>query len=136
MLEALFDDALTRTDTGVTLRIALPWIRSLPLAAVTDVELRIDDEEIVNPAVILGDRRIALTDLSRETGWWFVQDRLPLHVDRVLAAGIHAVQLSFRLAVPYLQVRPDGPLILPFHFARDLVATAPRCAAVVSRDVA
>lgn len=136
VLDALGADALVDDGTDAVLRISLPWIRSLPVAAVRDVEVRIDGARIPSPRAILGDRMVAVDDLGVEPGWWFVQDRLALRLGRAVDAGSHAVRLSFHLAVPYLQVGPDGPLILPFLFERDLVAGAPVSAVGITRDVA
>lgn len=136
VLEALRRDALTRSDSGLTVRLALPWIRALPLAALTDVELTIDGEVTPEPQVLLGERVVTLTDLAREPGWWFVQDRVVLHADRAIDAGLHVVRVAFRLAVPYLQIAPDGPLVLPFLFERALDTDAAAPATSVARDVA
>lgn len=136
MLEALAADALVDDETGTVLRVSLPWIRSLPLAAVRDVEVGIDGDALPAPRVILGDRAVSLSDLAHEDGWWFVQDRLALQLDRRLDDGAHAVLLSFRLAIPYLQVGPEGPLVLPFFFERELVAIAAGSTAGIARDVA
>lgn len=136
MLDALGADALADGTGGAVLRISLPWIRSLPVAALRDVEVQIDEVPVAATHALLGGREIALADLALETGWWFVQDRLVVQLDRVLDAGTHRVRLSFRLAVPYLQVGPDGPLLLPFLFERDLVAVTPGSTAGVARGVA
>lgn len=136
VLDALRTDALSRTASDLTVRVSLPWIRSLPLAALTDVELTVDGEVAPEVWVASGSRLVALPDLAHEPGWWFVQDRVALHVDRVVDAGLHDVRVAFRLAIPYLQIAPDGPLVLPFLFARTLDTDAVAPAASVARDVA
>ena len=136
MLDALTASSLVEDATGAVLRLALPWIRALPLAAVRDVEVHIDGVPVPHLRVVLGQRDIASADLAHEDGWWFVQDRLALRLGRRLSAGTHSVRVSFRLAVPYLQTGPDGPLILPFHFARDLDTVTPGASADAARDVA
>ena len=136
MLDALSADALIDDGAGATLRVSLPWIRSLPIAAVSDVEVQIDGEPAQGIRAALDARVIPVEELALEPGWWFVQDRLALQLDRRLDAGTHAVRLAFRLAIPYLQVGPDGPLTLPFLFERELVAVAPGSTAGVARDVA
>lgn len=140
MLDALGADALRTAIHGggecALLRISLPWIRSLPLAAVSALEVRIDGHPVPSPLAVLGERSVSVDDLAHETGWWFVQDRLAVQLDHALSSGIHRVRLEFRLAVPYLQAGPDGPLTLPFVFERDLVASAPGSIAGVARDVA
>ena len=109
-LPILLDDALARTADGVALRISLPWIRSLPVSSLQDLEVSIDGTP--------------LTDLRIRPGgdWWFLQDRLVVEAAHRLDDGPHEVAVSFRLLIPYLQAGPDGPLILPFHHARTLVA--------------
>ncbi|MGN7947119.1 C-glycoside deglycosidase beta subunit domain-containing protein [Microbacterium sp. 22215] len=136
MLEALRDDALTLTTTGYVVRLSLPWIRSLPLAALTDLSVEVDGEDIPLEAISVGERLIPFSDLAEEPGWWFVQDRVALHVDRQLAAGTHEVRVAFRLAVPYLQVGPDGPLVLPFLVSRELDTDTVAPATDVARDAA
>jgi len=128
VLEALATDAL-RTDApdddghgSTVLRVSLPWIRSLPLASVSALEVRIDGRRMPSPSVVLGDRLISVAQLGHESGWWFVQDRLVLRFAHPLSGGVHRVQLSFRLAIPYLQTGGDAPLSLPFLVERELVA--------------
>jgi hypothetical protein len=134
VLDALREDALARTDDGFVLRLSLPWIRSLPLAALTDLEVSLDGGMVPHPVVALGDRRVDPSELFAEPGWWFVQDRLVVH-GRMPVAGVHDVRVAFRLTIPYLQIRPDGPLTLPFLFARALDADSALLPSV-SRDVA
>ena len=111
-LPILLDDALGRTADGFALRLSLPWIRSLPVASLSGLEVSIDDA--------------AVTDLrTRPDGeWWFVQDRLVVEGALPLDDGPHDVAVSFRLAIPYLHAGPDAPLKLPFHAARTLVTDA------------
>lgn len=111
-LPILLDDALARTPDGFGLRLSLPWIRSLPFASLSELEVSIDDAPV--------------TDLrTRPDGeWWFVQDRLVVEGALPLGTGPHEVAVSFRLAIPYLQAGPDGPLTLPFHAERTLAPDA------------
>lgn len=120
-LPILLDDALVRTPDGFALRLSLPWIRSLPFASLSELAVSIDG------AVV--------TDLrTRPDGeWWFVQDRLTMGGTLRLDDGPHRVAVSFRLAIPYLQAGPDGPLTLPFHAERTLAAG--RGARSASRDL-
>ncbi|WP_285115626.1 hypothetical protein [Leifsonia sp. fls2-241-R2A-40a] len=103
-LPILGDDALTTTSDGFTVRVSLPWIRSLPLSSLSDLRVQVDgvDCAVSAPAA---------------DGWWFVQDRLALRGHTVLAPGAHTVAVSFRLLIPYLQSGPDA-LTLPFHAER------------------
>jgi hypothetical protein len=124
-LPALRDDALVSTPTGFALRLSLPWIRSLPLAGLLNLDVVLEDESFAGELrVRVGERLLRPADLLAESGWWFLQDRLELHVPRRLAAGEHEVTVSFTLLVPYLQAGPDGPLMLPFRFARALLLDA------------
>ena len=108
-LPMLLDDALSATDTGFALRLSLPWIRSMPLAAVTDLVVTVDGDPVTVHAVV-EDRVIAPADLAREEAWWFIQDRLELRGEGDLDPGRHEVGVAFVLAVPYLQAGPAGPL--------------------------
>ena len=135
-LAALRDDALSSTADGFAVRLGLPWIRSLPLASLDDVEVVVDGERIDGVRIALADRLLDPSALSEERAWWFLQDRVVLRGARVLRPGAHDVAVSFRLVIPYLQVGPDGPLTLPFRIDRSLVLDAPAPAPSVSRDVA
>jgi hypothetical protein len=130
-LTALRDDALRSTDDGFALLLGLPWIRSLPVAALTDLALSIDGDDAGPLVVELDGRSTPVAALADEDGWWFLQDRLTIHGASALAPGSHDVAVSFRLVIPYLQTGPEGPLALPFHIERSLVVDA---AASVSGD--
>ncbi|MFB2585137.1 hypothetical protein [Herbiconiux liukaitaii] len=124
-LTALRDDALVSTPRGFALRLALPWIRSMPLAAFSDLEVVVDGESLAGEALVLvGERLVAPADLRGEPGWWFLQDALELHIDRALSTGPHSVLVSFSLMVPYLPAGPDAPLTLPFRSERALTLVA------------
>lgn len=122
-LTALRDDALRVRDERTEVRITLPWIRSLPLAALLDTTLRIDGERR-EPLIALGPRRVAVDALSAEDAWWYLQDRVLLEIPDAVTPGIHEVSVSFRLEIPYLPGGPDAPLRLPFVFTRELDASA------------
>lgn len=106
-LPILGDDALTSTADGFTVRVSLPWIRSLPLLSVSAVRVHLDGEE-------------SAVEVPDDDGWWFVQDRLPLCGRRPLAPGVHTVAVAFRLLIPYLPGGPSGPLTLDFAAERRL----------------
>lgn len=144
-LEILRDDALTTTESGFGLRLSLPWIRSLPLSGLTDLEISIDGAPMRSVRLAIGDTLVAPEAVADESAWWFIQDRLAVTgglggasggvPDRALL-GRHDVSVSFSLVIPYLQVGPDGPLRLSFEAGRPLVVDAPASAPTVSRDVA
>lgn len=135
-LPALRDDALSSTAGGFELRLGLPWIRSLPLASLDALEVVVDGDRVDALAIALGDRLVDPAAVSRERGWWFLQDRVVLRGARMLQPGAHDVAVSFRLAIPYLQAGPDGPLTLPFRLDRSLVLDDAASSPSVSRDVA
>ncbi|MEU1971452.1 hypothetical protein ABZ477_07340 [Microbacterium sp. NPDC019599] len=108
-LPVLLDDALIATESGFAVRLSLPWIRSMPLASVTELSVSIDGEPVAVPGHPEGD-----------SGWWFIQDRLEVRGDGMLSPGLHDVAVSFTLVVPYLQAGPAGPLALPFRAERSL----------------
>jgi hypothetical protein len=136
MLGALRNDALNTSGDGFVLRLSLPWIRSLPLWSVVDLEVTIDGRSEPELRIDLGGREIAPSTLADERGWWFVQDRLVVRGDDELAPGEHEVDVTFGLIVPYLQAGPDGPLRLPFRFHRTLSLDGPASVPTVALDVA
>jgi hypothetical protein len=115
---ALDGDALRRSAGHARLRLALPWIRSMPLACIRDLTIRVDGDP-VDIVVLLGDRRVTPGRLGDEVSWWYLQDRLVLELPEI-APGAHTVAVSFDLEVPYLSIGPDGPLRLPIRDSREL----------------
>jgi hypothetical protein len=130
-LPLLRDDSLITTPDGSAVRVSLPWIRSLPLSSLLNPIVSIDGATVGDVDVVLPDRRVSAAELSGELEWWFQQDRVRFALPRRLGAGAHEVRVEFDLRIPYLQVGPDGPLILPFHEARSLVLDAPHAPAAV-----
>lgn len=136
MQSALRDDALATTETGFSVRVGLPWIRSMPLACVREPAVTIDGELIEGLRISVGGTLLHAEQLLGETGWWFAQDRVVLVGERELAPGTHDVVVTFRLLVPYLMAGPGGtPLELPMRVARSLELDHP-VVANVSRDAA
>lgn len=129
MTEPLHDDALRPTADGFSLRVSLPWIRSLPLSSVTGVGVLIDGTDAGPLKAVVDGRRVAVERLGEEPGWWFLQDRLELCGGAVLTPGAHEVEVSFTLSVPYLQAAPDAPLTLPFTSSRSFTLTEAPAAA-------
>jgi hypothetical protein len=132
---ALRGDALTSSPSGFEVRVALPWIRSMPVACVRELTLTVDGGPVPGVRVILGSRVLEPPALAGAGEWWFLQDRLVLAGDRPLKPGTHAVSVGFELLVPYLQAGPGTPLVLPFALEAALVLDAPVVPSV-SRDVA
>jgi hypothetical protein len=133
-------DALTTHEVGFALRVGSPWMRSLPLSCVLELDLTMD--EIPLPPgdlrVAVAGRELAVADLAAGAGgvWWFMQDRLVVHGARPFTTGsTHDVSVRIRLMLPYLHAGPDTPAVLPFHFGARLVADAPASWPTVSRDV-
>lgn len=122
MLSALRNDALSSTPTGFTVRIGLPWIRSLPLACLREPAITIDGESIDSVRVVVGGRALDPQNVIDETTWWFAQDRLVLEAEHPVAPGVHDVVVTFRLLIPYLMAGPGGgPLELPMRLAASLL---------------
>ena len=135
-LMMLRDDALFTTTDGFGVRLSLPWIRSLPVASASDLQLQVDGSPVEHLLVALGERTVAPSALAFERGEWFVQDRLVLRVRGALEPGAHEVTVAYRLLIPYLPGGPDAPLTLPFATTRTLVLDAAAAVPTVSRDVA
>ncbi|MDN3496463.1 hypothetical protein QL996_11025 [Planococcus sp. APC 4015] len=123
-LKALRDDALASTPTGFALRLGLPWIRSLPIASLVDLSIEIDGERAPSLTVDVDGQRLDPAVLADRDEWWFLQDRLDVHGERMLSPGPHTVSVSFDLVIPYLQIRPDSALTLPFRLERILTPDA------------
>ena len=109
----------------------------MPLSCVSDLTVALGGSPPPpgDLEVVLGARRIPACALEAEAGWWFIQDRLVLAGRRGISRGEHDVAVGFQVMVPYLQGRPDSPLVLPFQVeARLKTGRAPLRG--VSRDVA
>lgn len=128
-LRALREDALHISSTATEVLVSLPWIRSMPLACVSDLTLTLDGERNGALAVRIGDRAVAPRDLDREDAWWFVQDRLVLTAPPCDPSTAHEVAVSFTLLVPYLPGGPTSPLRLPMADAMVLTPHAGRAPA-------
>ncbi|WP_432543768.1 C-glycoside deglycosidase beta subunit domain-containing protein [Kineococcus sp. SYSU DK002] len=135
MTSALRPDALSSAPGGFAIRLSLPWIRSLPLACLTRLTVEVDGRAVA-PRIRRGHRDVGPDELREEPGWWFVQDRVVLHVAGPLTPGPHDVAVTFALVIPYLQGPPTAPLTLPFHDARTLELDAAPTRPTVSLDVA
>ena len=124
-LTALRDDALRSTDDGFALLLGLPWIRSLPVAALTDLTVSIDGEDAGPLTIELDGRRRRRSPPSpARAGGGSSRTVSRSEAMRCCTPGAHDVAVSFRLVIPYLQTGPDGPLALPFHIGRSLALDA------------
>ena len=136
MQSALRDDALATTATGFSVRVGLPWIRSMPLACVREPAVTVDGVAVDGLRIAVGDNLLDADQLIAETGWWFAQDRVVRVGEGELAPGPHEVVVTFRMLVPYLLAGPGGgPLELPMRVARRLELDHPVVPSV-SLDVA
>jgi hypothetical protein len=130
-LPLLRDDSLITTAGGGAVRVSLPWIRSLPLASLQSPVITLDGDVIDGAKVVVGDHLAAADELTEQDGWWFQQDRVTLTLPAAPSPGAHDVIVEFGLSIPYLQVGPDGPLVLPFREERRLVLDARHVPAAV-----
>jgi hypothetical protein len=131
--DVLRDDAAALREGMLEVRIGLPWIRSLPVSCLTDLEVRVNSRT-VPVRIRLGDDEWDPHSLGDDGRWWYLQDRIVLVMDAV-PTDVALVQVSFRLLIPYLGT-PDGPLLLPFEAERELVVHDGPTELSVSRDVA
>ena len=119
----LRDDALSSIPWGFALRVGMPWMRSLPLACVLDLEMEVDGAAVPHEdvQVRIDGADVTVADLAEHHAtWWFLQDRLVLHAPGPLAEGEHVVTVAVCLLLPYLSAGPGRPAILPFRLSRRL----------------
>lgn len=102
------DNGLRATIEGFTLKVRLPWYRSLPLSTVDVVSLSVDREAI--PAAFirfaLNGGEWSVREMPRLTDqFWFVIDSGTLHVTRhPLERGTdHDIEVVLALYPPYIK---------------------------------
>jgi len=117
-------DALTLRNGAATLRLRLPWIRSLPLSSVRGLELRVDGTDVPVTELITSGSAASPGGLADTTQWWHLQDALEVRTGLSLDPGAHDVQVSLRLLVPYLPGGPDTPLVITCTDSAVLTADA------------
>ncbi|HCJ5524751.1 TPA: hypothetical protein NUW91_001966 [Klebsiella pneumoniae] len=92
--------------TEASLRLRLPWYRSLPISCIEKIELTIDGKPVRSDALTIsvGDVYHTLEEASRLSEVsWFVLDQATAKfpVDPDLAPGPHDVALNLVLRIPY-----------------------------------
>lgn len=118
-------DSLAASHDRVTLRVGLPWYRSLPWAGVVDVELEIDGIALSSDEVTVDGQ--ALSDLSSRRDYWHIQHRATIlfPTESAPPVGSHAnviVRVHLRIPGPLLA---DGrPMPFTFEDRRDIVVAA------------
>jgi hypothetical protein len=119
-------DSLTASARGVSLRVGLPWYRSLPWAGVTSIALEIDGVDAGEPIAVDGT---AVGELpSREDYWsiqrWATIQFPPMDAARPGSEVTARVRIDLRVPGPLL---PDGsPMPFLFDETRDVVIGAAR----------
>lgn len=95
-------------ERSLELRVRLNWYRSLPLACVEQLEVRLDGV-LVDPAATTVEVAGAPWPAADDGRWWPVLDAAQVHVDLVdvPAVGPHQVDVLLGTRIPYL-VTPDG----------------------------
>jgi hypothetical protein len=119
----LREDALGVDPSGFSLRVGLPWMRSLPLSCVLQLTVTIADMLMANEdlRVRVGGQDRTLTDLAGLDQWWFLQDRLVITGPVEVQPGHeYEVVVSMQLLLPYLSAGPGKAALLPFHLCRRL----------------
>ncbi|MFA7938404.1 DUF6379 domain-containing protein [Klebsiella oxytoca] len=92
--------------TEASLRLRLPWYRSLPISCITGIDLSIDGHAIQSDSLTIsfGDIYHSLSETSLLTDVsWFVLDQATVKfpVTSDLSPGAHNVSLSLALRIPY-----------------------------------
>jgi sugar phosphate isomerase/epimerase len=111
----IVQDSLRTHPEGLTLKLDIPWYRSLWLSSVTSLSLSIDGEPVADERLSfeLDGTRYALADLPQQSETlWFLQDHPMLVVQRDAVAAVgetHDVVLAGELRLPYMQIAPGGP---------------------------
>lgn len=121
MSHELRGDALMRTGDRFELRVGLPWIRSLPLWCVLDLEVRLDGRPAQDLRVrVMGDE-VVPARLGDARTWWFLQDRLVTTgmLPRDARDEVE-VEVSMQLLLPYLHAPGGSAPVLPFRVERRL----------------
>ncbi|MGN7950345.1 hypothetical protein ACTJKH_16515 [Microbacterium sp. 22215] len=118
-LSALRPDSLTSESGRLAIRLSLPWIRSVPIWCIAELNVLVDDEPTTFELHLNGTK-LSDDDLADDTRRWFVQDRLIAVTDRDADENSHDVSVSFTVLVPYLLVGEDAPLGLPFAASHTL----------------
>ena len=119
----LREDALGVDPGGFSLRVGLPWMRSLPVSCVLELAVTIGEQpvRVEDLQVRIGGQDQDVVDLTSSDQWWFLQDRLvvtgPVEVHR---GHEYDVKVSMQLLLPYLSAGPGKAAILPFHLRRRL----------------
>lgn len=119
----LREDALGVDPHGFSLRVGLPWMRSLPMSCVLRLAVTIAEQPVPNEdlRVRIGGQDRDLVDLPRCDQWWFVQDRLVITGPvEVLTGHEYDVDVSMQLLLPYLSAGPREAAVLPFQMHRRL----------------
>ena len=119
----LREDALGVDPSGFSLRVGLPWMRSLPVSCVLQLDVTIAEQPVgvEDLQVRAGGQDRALPDLQRSDQWWFLQDRLVITGPVEVQPGHeYEVEVSMQLLLPYLSAGPGKAAVLPFHLRRRL----------------
>lgn len=105
--KVLEDGGLHSTENGITLRIRLPWYRSLPLSTVEITSLAIDDQPVPakNIRFSLEQDEWALNELPTLIDrYWFVLDSAELHIAAPRLTDVtHRVAIQVALYPPYVR---------------------------------
>jgi hypothetical protein len=137
MRQALRTDALVRSTKGLELRVGLPWIRSLPLSALTDLAVSVNGGTIASQDVQLriGNENHPIGALPLRTGtWWFAQDRIVLEMPAVDSDEVD-IAVDLRLSIPYITNDEGQPLTVPVKVQQTLQIGTPAAQPSAARDV-
>lgn len=110
----LREGSLVVAETALGLRIWLPWMRSLPWACISEVEVFVDEVQ-VGPGRMTVDTDsglVRLEDLSRLAGYWVVGRSVVLCIaDACVAESAPDVRVRVTCVIPYI-FDAQGPLIV------------------------
>lgn len=112
LTEHVLRGAVLEAGATNSLRIGLPWFRSMPFSSITGLELRVADQPVLDLRLEVDGRRIAPGETGGTDGYWFLQDRHGLVWSGPVAAGRAAVVLRMRLQLPNLTLPDGGPAVV------------------------
>ncbi|MGC0239632.1 C-glycoside deglycosidase beta subunit domain-containing protein [Arthrobacter sp. SD76] len=106
---------------GLAIDVRIPWYRSLPLSAISEVTVRIDGIPVPTSDLTLRwqGNDYAIQDLAEH--WdriWFIQDTATLLFPFRDSPAPLDISVGMRIRLPYIIIEPYGALERYFEYTR------------------